>query len=126
MPQTTPLFDENDLGNWLRQPVTAEASTIVERVVWGWLCPLLKVVDRPDDPSAQLLAWAIELGGIAFANPEGLSSYQLDSESSVYGSERREEILRAVVSGGEAPDGVSPAPLGSFPPACPDPFSPCC
>lgn len=126
MPQTT-LFDETDLGAWLRQSVTQEAAQIVEKVVWGWLRPLLKVDVRPDTASDELTSWAIELGGIAYSNPEGLAEYQLESEKSQYSSERRDAIFRMVSSGGAAPDGVAPAPRGCFPSArrYPDPAERC-
>lgn len=121
MPQANALFDSAALTSWLRQPVSTDAAEVVERVVWGWLRPLLQVAERPTEPSDELKAWALELGGIAYANPEGLSSYSLESESSGYSSERRDEILRTVVSGGTTPDGGVPAPTGCFPPPCPDP-----
>jgi hypothetical protein len=127
MPQTTALFSPEDLTNWLRQPVSADAADVVERVVWGWLRPLLNLTERPATPSDELTAWAIELGGIAYSNPEGLSSYSLESESTGYSSERRDELLRAVATGGTAFDGAVPAPRGSFPTArrYPDPAEPC-
>lgn len=122
MPQT-PLFTGVDLTTWLQRPVSDEAGIMVERVVWGWLRPLLNVDERPDPPSDELFSWAIELGGIAFANPEGLASYSLEAESSSYSSERRDEILREVANGGVTPVGASLPPKSSFPPAqeYPDP-----
>lgn len=122
MPQT-PLFNAADLGAWLRQDVTDDAASVVERVVWGWLRPVLKVEERPSAPSDELVSWAIELGAIAYANPEGLSEYGLESETSKYSSERRDEILQNAAGGGALPEGTAAAPRGSFPAArCyPDP-----
>lgn len=114
MPQTA-LFTLTDLGAWLRQDVTDQSATVVEKVVWGWLGPVLKLAERPDEVSEALFSWAVELGGIAFSNPEGLSSYQLEDEQSQYSSERRDEILRLAAGGGVVPAGGVPSPRGSFP-----------
>lgn len=121
MPQATVLFTADDLADWLHQPVTPEGAAVTERVVWGWLSPILGLTDRPDPPTASQAAWAVELGGIAYVNPEGLASYALESEKSDYSSERRDEILRLAAGGG-----VAVKPRGSFPPAyCyPDPATP--
>lgn len=123
MPQTTVLFTANDLSSWLRQPVTDDSAALIEKVVWGWLRPLINLTERPDSPSDELAAWAVELGAIAYANPEGLASYQLESEKSAYGSERRDEILRMAAGGGTTAPGAAPAARGSFPDAVryPDP-----
>lgn len=123
----TTLFTAEDLSTWLRQPVSSEAAVLVERVVWGWLGPLLGTTERPDPVSDKLAAWAIELGAIAYANPEGLSRYSLDSESSEYSSERRDEILRIAAGGGITPAGAALAPSGCFPTArsYPDPVERC-
>lgn len=119
----TALFDETDLTDWLHKPVSAEAATIAERVAWGWLRPLINLDERPDVPSDELLAWAIELGGIAHCNPEGLVRYALDQELSIYSSERRDEILRMAADGGTVAPGSAPKPMGVFPHArrYPDP-----
>jgi hypothetical protein len=120
MPQTV-LFTPSDLSDWLRQPVEDGAATVVEGVVWGWLRPLLKLDQRPEDPSPELVAWAIELGAIAYVNPEGLEEYQLEAERSKYSSDRRDEILRAAAGGGTTAPGAALAPVGSFPKARPYP-----
>lgn len=119
----TPLFTSKDLGEWLQRDVIDESATVAERVVWGWLRPILEVDTRPEEPSAELFSWAIELGGIAYVNPDGLSRYQLEDELSEYSSEARDAILRTAASGGAVPNGTAAQPLGCFPPALPDPFS---
>lgn len=126
MSQTT-LFNAADLGAWLRQDVTDEAASVVERVVWGWLRPVLKLTERPDVPSEELVAWAIELGAIAYTNPEGLAEYRLEEEWSHYSGERRDEILALAGSGGTAVQGAVAAPQGRFPAArrYPDPAERC-
>lgn len=117
MPQATnALFSPADLAAWLRQPVTDEAAWLTETVVWGWLRPVLALTERPETASDELKAWAIELAGIAYSNPEGLGSYALESEKTVYSGERRAEILGLVSSGGESAGPVPPA-RGTFPPA---------
>lgn len=125
MPQTTRLFSALQLTAWLRQDVTVAQAGEAEKVVWGWLAPILKVEDRPDVVSVALYSAALELGGIAFSNPEGLSSYELETEKTVYSSERRDEILRilAAQNNTTAPGLTPAAPVGSFPAACayPDP-----
>ena len=124
---TTALFDEDDLNALPGvDGVTAEEATAVERIVWGWLKPILKVTERPDPVSDELFAAALELGVIYRSNPEGLSEYSLESERSKYSSNRRDEILGEVAGGGTTIGGV-PSPLGNFPTArsYPDPVERC-
>lgn len=121
-----PLFTHGDLGSWLRSPVDPDHASAVERVVWGWLRPILGVTERPADPSPELVAWAIELGAIAYSNPDGLASYALESERTQYSSERRNELLASVANGGTAPTapGAVAPPRGCYPPInlSPDPL----
>jgi hypothetical protein len=117
MPQATnALFTPTELSNWLRQPVADESAWMVETVVWGWLRPVLQLTERPEVTSDELKAWAIELGAIAYVNPEGLGSYALETEKSVYSGERRAELLGIAASGG-TDVGPVPGPRGTFPPA---------
>lgn len=121
MPQAAnALFEPSELADWLRQPVADEAAWMVEKVVWGWLRPVLVLDERPAETSDELKAWAIELGAIAYVNPEGLGSYALESEKSVYSGERRAELLGLAASGG-VPAGPVPPARGTFPPAPCDP-----
>ena len=124
---TTALFDENDLNALPGvDGVTAEEATAVERIVWGWLKPILKVIERPDPVSEELFAWALELGVIYRTNPEGLAEYSLEQERTKYTTKRRAELLGEVASGGTTIGGV-PSPVGSFPSArsYPDPVERC-
>jgi hypothetical protein len=102
--------------------VTADEATAVEAVVWGWLKPILNLIDRPDPVSPELFSWALELGAIYRTNPAGLSRKDLGPFSEQYSSERRDEILRTAAGGGTAAPGAA-KPLGSFPAAraYPDP-----
>lgn len=122
---TALLFDAADLGDWLHCTVTDEAAIAAERVVWGWLKPVLGLTERPTPVSEELFSWAIELGGIAHENPDGKSYYQLADERTGYSAERRQQILEEAATGGIAPGGVA-KPVGSFPKAqCwPDPARP--
>jgi hypothetical protein len=117
------LFSADELGDFLHCSVTVAAATSVERVVWGWLKPVLGLTERPDPVSEELFSWAIELGAIAHENPSGLSRYQLADEMQWYSAERRNQILDEAGSGG-TPGGV-PKPRGNFPteecPSWPDP-----
>ena len=117
-----PLFTAPELGRFVQDDVPAETATVVERVVWGWLKPILGVEDRPLQPSEQLWAWALELGAIAYENPSGLSSYQLGAEQRSYSAERRVAILAEVRQAGTGAS--TSTPRGSFPaaPAWPDPI----
>lgn len=122
----TQLFDANDLNGVPGiSGVTSDQAGVLERIVWGWLKPVLGLTDRPDTISDELFSQAIELGAIAHENPSGLSSYQLGAERYGYSSERRDAILESAGTGGSA-TGV-PAPTGSFPPArsYPDPADIC-
>lgn len=123
---TTQLFTATDLGNMLQCSVTDEAAAAAERLAWGWLKPVLGITteDRPDPVTAELFAWAIELGAIAYENPAGLSAYQLGDERSQFSAERRNEILATAAAGGKVTSSGVPSPRGSFPaPECwPDPI----
>lgn len=117
------LFSPQDLRDWLRAPVTPEAAAIAEKVVWGWLRPVLGIAERPITVPAEVFSWAVELGAIAHENPTGLEYYQLGPERQGYSVERRNQILRdaesyaGTINGGTSPGG----PQGCFPPAQPWP-----
>ncbi|MGI8682068.1 MAG: hypothetical protein ACR2JO_08055 [Mycobacteriales bacterium] len=115
------LFTAAELSDFLHGPVTPEAAVSVERVVWGWLKPVLGVSARPDPVPAEVWSWAIELGAIAHENPAGLTLYQLGTERSQFSAERRGAILAEASDEGVSGSG---SPRGSFPPplAWPDPI----
>ena len=125
---TAALFTAADL-NALPEisGVTDAEGTAVEAVVWGWLAPLLTLTERPDPVSPQLKAWALELGAIFRANPEGLSEKDLGPFTKKFSAERRNEILRTAATGGTVAPGAPSAPVGSFPAAraYPDPAERC-
>lgn len=116
-----PLFDAAQLGEFVRHPVSSGAAAIAEKVVWGWLKPVLGLDSRPDPVPPEVFSWAIELGGIAHENPAGRSYYELGDERSGFSAERRREVLaEASTWSGSAAAG----PVGSFPAAkaWPDPI----
>lgn len=120
MPILTPadpvLFTDTELSDHLGDAaVTPERAAAAERLVWGWLKPVLGLEARPNPVPAEVFSWAIELGGIAHENPAGLSSYELGAERYGFSAERRDEILRQAATGGHAATPLSPR--GSFPKA---------
>lgn len=123
VPGSPALFSAADLNSLPGvSGVTDEQATMVERIVWGWLKPVLGLTDRPTPVPDEVFAWAVELGAIAYANPNGLSYYQLGEERSGFSAERRVEILGEAASGGQAASSAG-RPRGCFPPAqaWPDP-----
>lgn len=117
---TSQLFAASDLTGLLGRPVTTDQADTAERIVWGWLAPILGG-DRPQPVPPEVFSWAVELGAIAIENPSGLEAYQLGAERLQFSSERRAEILADVAAGGVPGGGTKPR--GSFPDACgwPDP-----
>lgn len=111
MASDNPLFYAWDLTSWLHKPVSDEDADMVERVVWGWLSPALGLAERPNPTGDRIFSWAIELGGIAYENPAGLSSKQMGPFADQYSSERRAEILAEATNGGQR----VPRPRGTFP-----------
>lgn len=118
---TDRLFTSTELSDWTQSEISSGTALLRERVVWGWLKPVLGLDKRPDAVSEELFAWAIELGGIAHENPSGKSSYQLGEEQTQYSAERRQEILDEAagsVGGDTSKNGLS---VSSFPEAQPYP-----
>lgn len=124
-----PLFTAADLKTPLGRTVSDDDAKHAERIVWGWLHPILGG-ERPQDPAAEVYSWAVELGAIYLENPTGLSSYQLSQERVQYSAERRNHILeeaRTVTAQAGADTGTAAGgPRGSFPaaPGYPDPARP--
>lgn len=112
---TPPLFTGSELADFLHKDVGDREAVTAERVVWGWIKPLLKLDDRPDPVPDELFSWAIELGAIAFENPTGRAGQANGPFSVQYGT-RRDEILQAIkqstlTTGGQLPKGNFPPPI---------------
>ena len=118
------LFQPGDLASFLHKEVNLAEADVAERVVWGWLRPVLGLTDRPSPVPDEVFSWAVELGAIAHENPMGLSVKQIGPFRYDYSEERRTEILAEVSGYAASVGGVSmAAPQGSFPLAVawPDP-----
>ncbi|MFT4081184.1 MAG: hypothetical protein QM638_01230 [Nocardioides sp.] len=118
----TTLFTADDLTSWLHKPVTEADATVAERVVWGWLKPILKLDERPDPVPDELFGWAIELGGIAHENPGGFTTNTSGPFSVQFDAARRTAILEEVAQsvGAGKPTGSFPPPQRFPDPALPD------
>jgi hypothetical protein len=107
------LFDLEDLPSYLQIPeVDTETATRLRRYAGGWLMSATGLTEWPDPVPDALWAWGIELAAIAYYNPTGLSSEQLDDHRVQYSAERRAEILAAARSSSYSGAG---APSYSFP-----------
>lgn len=111
-PTTPPLFVASDLTEPLGHVVSETKAAAAERVVWGWLKPILGGEARPDPVPDEVFSWAVELGAIYLENPSGLASYQLGAERLGFSAERRAQIL--IEAAGDTPGSAS-TPRGSFP-----------
>lgn len=114
------LFTAADLTPLMGgRTVTDAEAEAAERIVWGWLTPVLKLSERPNPIPPQVFSWAAELGAIHLENPTGLAAYQLGQERLAFSSERRNAILSEAAAAGVPGAGTSPR--GSFPDPCPWP-----
>lgn len=112
------LFTADELAGWLHQPagsIDDSTAGMVELVVWGWMKPALGMEARPAVLTDAQKAWAVQLAGIAFSNPEGLARYVLESEESFYDQGLRKSILDDVAAGEGKPSGAPATPKGRFP-----------
>lgn len=124
------LFTNAELTELLGKEITETRAALVERVVWGWLKPVLGWPERPETIPDDLFAWALQLGAIACENPAGLDAKTIGPFSEQYSEERRlailDEIARSDLPTGPAAGAHRPA--GCFPPAraYPDPAERIC
>lgn len=119
------LFTNDELTELIGKPVTEARAAMVERVVWGWLKPVLGWTEQPTEIPDELFAWALQLGAIACENPTGLDAKTVGPFKEEYSEERRlailDEVTRSTLPTG--PGAAAHQPTGCFPePACyPDP-----
>ena len=101
------LFELSDLPSWLQVPsVDTETATRIRQYVNGWLMSATRLTAWPNPVPDDLFAWAIELAGIAFRNPDGAASESIDDYARTNYTARRKEILdaaRAAYSGAATP-----------------------
>jgi hypothetical protein len=107
------IFDLIDLPSWLQIPqVDTETAIRVRRYANGWLMSATGLSSWPAVIPDDLWAWAIELAGIAYRNPTGLTSETVDGYSMGADSARKAEILAAAkarYSGAGSPQYSFPA-----------------
>lgn len=121
------LFTESDLSDFLSKDISVDQAAVAERVVWGWLKPILGWADQPDETPDELFSWALQLGAIACENPSGLSVKEIGPFRDEYSEERRLAILAEVRNSGLGDPAAAAAnqPLGDFPDALPYPDPAC-
>ena len=120
----TTLFTEEHLTELLGKQVTVARGQLVERVVWGWLKPVLGWDDRPTDVPDELFAWALRLAAIVAENPAALESQTRGPFSEKYAADV--ESILDEVRNSDLPTGSAAGagrPTGCFPeaPTYPDP-----
>ncbi len=90
------LFTNEDLASWLQIPeVDNSSADRARRYASGWLSDATGIIEWPDPVPDRLWTWGIELGGIAYNNPEGAASENIDDYRVQYDATRREQILDA-------------------------------
>lgn len=113
----TDLFSETELTDFLQQgPLNAASVVIARRVVSGWLKDATQLADWPDPVPDDLFAWALELGGLVYNNPEALAIDTTGATSATWERGRRDAILDLARAAYADPDGgASGGPVFSFP-----------
>jgi hypothetical protein len=131
------LFDPEQLKTFLRYAAEddfdADAATLSEKVVAGWLTGATKRTRADLEAAAigdapQVFSWALELGGIAYENPTSMQDDQVGAGRTTW-RDRRAQILEsarewAADQGPAGTTATGPLPRGSFPKAQPWPDPP--
>ncbi|GHJ11211.1 hypothetical protein TPA0907_55780 [Micromonospora humidisoli] len=121
------LFELEDLRKLLRlspDEFDSDAAGIARRQAGGWLSDATGLTAWTDPVPERLWSWAIELAAIAYNNPDGAQSEQIDDYKVVNDAQRRADILTAARSAypstapaGSGPQWSFPAPDWSWGPA---------
>lgn len=111
------LVSRTQLQTYLQRTLDVAAAELAIRVGQGWLRSAVPGTTWPDPVPEDLWAWALELAGIAYSNPESLQTRTVDAVTDVWSAARRAEILAAAASA----YGRRRQPVYSFPPAAPWP-----
>ena len=115
------LFELEDLRKLLRLSVAefdTAAATVARRLAGGWLSDATGLTAWPDLVPDRLWSWAIELGAIAYNNPDAALEEQTDDHRVKHDRQRRAESLdsaRAAYPSTPAPTPASAGPLWSMP-----------
>lgn len=119
----TPLVNTEDLRVYLQidaEDYLLDTAEIAVQLADGWLESVTPfVLAWPSPRRNDLWAWALELAGMAYDNPEGMSLHTTGGTTSGWMQGRRQEILAAAKRkyplGGpqyQFPDPPSPLPDG--------------
>lgn len=109
------LFEVEDLRRLLQlapEEFDTDAATVARRLAAGWLSDATGLTAWPDPLPERLWAWAIELGAIAYNNPEAAQSEQIDDYRVAHDRDRRGQIL---ADARQAYAVATTGPQGSFP-----------
>ena len=107
------LVGAGELATYLQRPLRSDVETMAIRVAEEWLrSACTSLTDWPDPVPEDLWAWALELAGIAYSNPEGLATRTAGDDTQGWVIARKQEILDAAQ---ERYGGAQP--VGHFPPA---------
>ncbi|MEV4197020.1 hypothetical protein [Micromonospora globbae] len=90
------LFEVEDLRKLLQlapEDFDTDAATVARRIASGWLSDATGLSVWPDPVPDRLWSWGIELGAIAYNNPEAAQSQQIDDYRVVNDAGRRSQIL---------------------------------
>lgn len=122
----TALFTAAQLTELLGKPITPGRAEVVERVVWGWLKPVLGWDERPPENEVpdELFGWSVRLAAIIAENPAALEGKTVGPFSEQYAKDVNDildEVRNSTLPTGTA--AVSGKPQGDFPeaPCYPDP-----
>jgi hypothetical protein len=90
------LFTPEELGDLLHTSVPEPQGTIAERMASGWLRGATGLASWPEPLPDDLWAWALELGVLAYTNPEGLTAETISNGDYTTGRDRhRKEAILA-------------------------------
>jgi hypothetical protein len=106
-----------DLTGVFHRPIVDDDVVAAERIVWGRVKALLKLEARPASLDDTLAGQVLELGAIAYTNPEALSRYVLEGERASTTPPGGTRSSRRSPAAGVVAPGSAPKPRGSFPAA---------
>ena len=87
------LFELTDLAAYMQQDLDSATATVARRVASGWLGSATGLAEWPDPVPDELWTYALELAEMAYGNPGGYVSEDIDDHSVGFNKARRAEIL---------------------------------